>query len=62
MKMSETELELRLSDALQRIDVLNDKLSRAYSLIGDIDGSLPSGLESWLTQEELNNWYENGEL
>lgn len=62
MELTQAELKLRLSDALQEIDVLNEKLGRAYNLIRNIDGSLPSGLESWLSQEELTKWYEEGEL
>lgn len=62
MELTQTELKLRLSDALQEIDVLHEKLSRAYELIGDIENALPSGLESWLTQEELTKWYESGKL
>lgn len=53
------DVELIRKDELAQ---LRDQLTKFQSLVCKIDSDLPSGLESWLDEDETQKYYETGEL
>ncbi|WJZ27949.1 hypothetical protein NCTGTJJY_CDS0070 [Serratia phage 92A1] len=53
------EVELVRSEELAN---LKSQLAKFKALVSDIDNSLPSGLDSYLTQSQQESYYERGEL
>ncbi|QPI13772.1 hypothetical protein MYO4S_00016 [Serratia phage 4S] len=53
------EVELIRTEELKE---LRSQLAKFRALVGNIEGALPSGLESFLDQDEIASYYETGKL
>ncbi|ARB05856.1 hypothetical protein fHeYen901_83 [Yersinia phage fHe-Yen9-01] len=53
---------MQIEKLIEENNYLMSQLQKAKALISTIDGALPTGLESFMNEEESFSYYEKGEF